>query len=80
MLRGIRLAAARNSLLRAAIRRLRRNPGGDRLASVRLTERDREVPRFMTAGPSKLVVGVETVKTHVGNVLTKFGARPPPRP
>jgi hypothetical protein len=76
------LAAAGSSLLlRAAIRRLRRNLGGDRLASIRVTERDGEVPRFMTAGLSKLVVGVETVKTHVGNVLTKFGgARPPLRP
>jgi DNA-binding NarL/FixJ family response regulator len=45
------------------------------LASIRLTERDGEVPRFTTAGLSKLVVGVETVKTHVGNVLTKFGVR-----
>jgi hypothetical protein len=70
------LVAAGNSLLlRAAIRRPRRNPGGDRLAGARLKEQDGEVLRFMTAGLSKLVVGVETVKTHVGDVLTKFGAR-----
>ena len=37
--------------------------------------------RLMAAGWSsveiaaELVIGVETVKTHVGNVLTKLGAR-----
>ncbi|PZG09978.1 DNA-binding response regulator, partial [Micromonospora craterilacus] len=71
-------------LFPAAIRRLvgaygRR--GADGLRAARLTQREAEVLRLMAAGLSnpeiavRLVVGVETVKTHVGNVLAKLGVR-----
>ncbi|GAA3740600.1 response regulator [Micromonospora maritima] len=82
---AIRVVAAGESLLfPAAIRQLvgaygRR--GGDRLRAARLTDREAEVLRLMAAGLSnpeiaaRLVVGVETVKTHVGNVLAKLGVR-----
>ncbi|TDB79451.1 response regulator transcription factor [Micromonospora sp. KC721] len=82
---AVRVVAAGESLLfPAAIRQLvgaygRR--GGDRLRAARLTDREAEVLRLMAAGLSnqeiaaRLVVGVETVKTHVGNVLAKLGVR-----
>ncbi|WBC14175.1 response regulator transcription factor [Micromonospora sp. WMMA1998] len=82
---AIRVVAVGESLLfPAAIRQLvgaygRR--GGDRLHAARLTDREAEVLRLMAAGLSnpeiaaRLVVGVETVKTHVGNVLAKLGVR-----
>lgn len=47
----------------------------------RLTERERDVLRLLAAGRSngeiagELWLGVETVKTHVANVLGKLGAR-----
>ncbi|MEV0157519.1 response regulator transcription factor [Micromonospora sp. NPDC050686] len=82
---AIRVVAAGESLLfPAAIRQLvglYGGRGGDRLGSARLTEREAEVLRLMTTGLSnpeiaaELVVGVETVKTHVGNVLAKLGVR-----
>ncbi len=83
---AIRTVVAGESLLfPAAIRRLaaQRAPGpaGDGLASAGLTEREREVLRLVAAGLSnveiagELYVGVQTVKTHVGNVLAKLGAR-----
>jgi DNA-binding NarL/FixJ family response regulator len=83
---AIRTVVAGESLLfPAAIRRLaaQRAPGpaGDGLASAGLTEREREVLRLVAAGLSnveiagRLYVGVQTVKTHVGNVLAKLGAR-----
>ncbi|MEU4525265.1 response regulator transcription factor [Amycolatopsis sp. NPDC024027] len=83
---AIRTVVAGESLLfPAAIRRLaaQRAPGpaGDGLASAGLTEREREVLRLVAAGLSNveiaaaLYVGVQTVKTHVGNVLAKLGAR-----
>ncbi|NGM16086.1 response regulator transcription factor [Verrucosispora sp. CWR15] len=82
---AVRVVARGESLLfPAAIRRLvgaygRRNADG--LRAARLTEREAEVLRLMAVGLSnpeiatRLVVGVETVKTHVGNVLTKLGVR-----
>ncbi|MFI2712141.1 response regulator [Micromonospora sp. NPDC018662] len=82
---AIRVVAAGESLLfPAAIRQLvgaYGRHGGDRLAAARLTEREAEVLRLMAAGLSnpeiaaRLVVGGETVKTHVGNVLAKLGVR-----
>lgn len=55
--------------------------GGRGLAHLGLTDRETEVLRLMAAGMSnveiseRLVVSVQTVKTHVGNVLAKLGAR-----
>jgi DNA-binding NarL/FixJ family response regulator len=83
---AIRVVARGESLLfPAAIRRLATAYGGvdrgDGLRRARLTEREAEVLRLMATGLSnveiaaELVVGVETVKTHVGNVLAKLGAR-----
>jgi DNA-binding NarL/FixJ family response regulator len=82
---AIRVVAHGESLLfPAALRRLVSSHGagaGDRLQDVGLTDREADVLRRMAAGLSnteiaaELVVGVETVKTHVGNVLTKLGAR-----
>ncbi|MEC3976633.1 response regulator transcription factor [Amycolatopsis sp. H20-H5] len=83
---AVRTVAAGESLLfPAAIRRLAeqrsRGAGGDALAKAGLTEREQEVLRLMAAGLSnveiagKLFLGVQTVKTHVGNVLGKLGAR-----
>ncbi len=85
VMEAVRVVARGESLLfPAAIRRLvgaygRR--GADGLRAARLTEREAEVLRLMAAGLSnpeiadRLVVGVETVKTHVGNVLAKLGVR-----
>src|SRR5690606_4677391 len=83
LVRAVKLAASGESLLfPAAIRALaarrpaRRIPGVDRL-----TGREGDVLRLMARGLSnseiaaELVVSPETVKTHVGNVLTKLGAR-----
>jgi DNA-binding NarL/FixJ family response regulator len=86
VLHAIRVVAQGESLLfPAAIRQLvgrfGGGPAGDRLRGARLTEREAEVLRLVATGLSnaeiaaRLVVGVETVKTHVGNVLTKLGAR-----
>ncbi|WP_344937130.1 response regulator transcription factor [Sphaerisporangium flaviroseum] len=85
---AVRVVARGESLVfPAAIRRLARSygaaggPAGDRLRRARLTEREEEVLRLMATGLSnaeiaaRLVVGAETVKTHVGNVLTKLAAR-----
>ncbi|MGH3500127.1 MAG: response regulator transcription factor, partial [Nocardioidaceae bacterium] len=72
----------------AAIRGLVASYGGqrsdqshERMAKARLTDREQEVLRLMAAGRSNaeiatdLFLGVETVKTHVGNVLAKLRAR-----
>ncbi|MFB9233928.1 response regulator [Plantactinospora siamensis] len=87
VVQAVRTVAAGDSLLfPEAVRRLVATysgggRGGDRLRRARLTEREAEVLRLIAAGLSNseiagdLVVGVETVKTHVGNVLAKLGAR-----
>jgi DNA-binding NarL/FixJ family response regulator len=85
IVQAIRVVARGDSVLfPAAIRRLaaaHADPAGDRLASARLTEREGEVLRLMAAGRSnseiagELFLGLETVKTHVGNILTKLGVR-----
>jgi DNA-binding NarL/FixJ family response regulator len=81
---AIRTVVAGESLLfPAAIRRLaaQHTPAGDGLANANLTEREREVLRLVAAGLSnveiagELYLGIQTVKTHVGNVLAKLGAR-----
>ena len=87
VIRAIRLVAAGESLVfPAAIRELaaRHAPAeaaGGGLADAGLTEREREVLRLMAEGLSnaeiavQLVVGTETVKTHVARVLAKLDAR-----
>ncbi|MEU2064006.1 response regulator transcription factor [Streptomyces sp. NPDC013455] len=85
---AVRLVAEGESLLfPASVRRLaarygdggRPARGGPELA--RLTEREAEVLRLMARGLSnaeiaaRLVVGAETVKSHVSAVLAKLGAR-----
>ncbi|MBK1788218.1 response regulator transcription factor [Prauserella sp. ASG 168] len=83
---AVRTVLAGDSLLfPAAIRRLaaRNAPGTarDALSGARLTEREAEVLRLMASGLSnveiaeRLFLGLQTVKTHVGNVLGKLGAR-----
>jgi DNA-binding NarL/FixJ family response regulator len=81
---AIRTVVTGESLLfPAAIRRLaaQHAPSGDGLAGANLTEREREVLRLMAGGLSnveiagELYLGIQTVKTHVGNVLAKLGAR-----
>lgn len=83
---AVRVVAAGESLLfPEALRRLAGSQPmtgrRDGLRRARLTEREADVLRLMAAGLSnseigaELVVGVETVKTHVGNVLAKLGAR-----
>ncbi|MGW4446627.1 response regulator [Streptomyces sp. NPDC004100] len=84
---AVRLVAAGDSLLfPASVRQLAARFGGERaasdpLAAARLTEREAEVLRLMARGltnaeiAGRLVVGVETVKSHVSAVLAKLGAR-----
>ncbi|MGI5129416.1 response regulator transcription factor [Pseudonocardia sp. CA-107938] len=82
---AVRTVAVGDSLLfPAAVRDLiavQGRVGADGLAKAGLTEREGEVLRAVARGLSnaeiarELVVGVETVKTHVGNVLAKLGAR-----
>jgi DNA-binding NarL/FixJ family response regulator len=85
LIKAVKLVAAGESLLfPAAIRALagRRPQGSGGVAGIdRLTGREGDVLRLMTKGLSnneiaaELVVSQETVKTHVGNVLAKLGAR-----
>ena len=81
---AIRTVVVGESLLfPAAIRRLAAQaaPAPEGLAGVGLTEREREVLRLMATGLSnveiagELYLGIQTVKTHVGNILAKLGAR-----
>jgi DNA-binding NarL/FixJ family response regulator len=82
-IQAVKLVATGDSLLfPAAIRRLAaRHAGRPGAALPTLTEREAEVLRLVAAGRSnaeiadELVVALETVKTHVGNVLAKLGAR-----
>ncbi|MEU8277959.1 response regulator [Microbispora bryophytorum] len=77
------VAAGESLLFPAAIRSLVAARGAARAVPGigRLTAREGDVLRLMARGLSnaeiaaELVVGTETVKTHVGNVLTKLGAR-----
>jgi DNA-binding NarL/FixJ family response regulator len=71
-------------LFPAAIRRLVAHHGGQGrggLAGAGLTEREEEVLRLVAQGMSnaeiatELVLGLETVKTHVRSVLAKLGVR-----
>ncbi|KAF2781479.1 response regulator transcription factor [Streptomyces sp. OM5714] len=87
---AVRLIAEGESLLfPASVRQLAAeygDGGGNRatralLERARLTEREGEVLRLMARGLSnaeiaaRLVVGTETVKSHVSAVLAKLGAR-----
>ncbi|WP_116203690.1 response regulator [Amycolatopsis circi] len=81
---GIRTVLAGDSLLfPAAIRGMaaRRSASASMAPLDFLTERERDVLRLMAAGLSngeiaaELYLGLQTVKTHVGNVLSKLGAR-----
>lgn len=83
---AVRLVAEGESLLfPAAVRQLAAEYGTSKARAVMdraaLTERESSVLRLMARGLSnaeiaaKLVVGVETVKTHVSAVLAKLGAR-----
>ncbi|MGW2962244.1 response regulator transcription factor [Streptomyces sp. NPDC001220] len=83
---AVRLVAEGESLLfPASVRQLAARfgaaDGRDALRWARLTDREAEVLRLMTQGLSnaeiagRLVVGTETVKSHVGAVLAKLGAR-----
>ncbi|GIH18937.1 response regulator transcription factor [Rugosimonospora africana] len=84
-IQAIRVVHNGESLLfPAAIRRLatrRGGPEGRRLAEANLTDREAEVLRLVAQGRSnseiadELFLGVETVKTHVRNVLAKVGVR-----
>jgi DNA-binding NarL/FixJ family response regulator len=86
LVQAIRVVAHGESLLfPAAIRGLAARRLGDRghdgLRHAQLTEREAEVLALMAKGLSnaeiaaELVVSLETVKTHVGGVLAKLGAR-----
>lgn len=87
---AVRLVAEGESLLfPASVRQLAAQYGDDdgnraardALERARLTEREAEVLRLMARGLSngeiaaRLVVGTETVKSHVSAVLAKLGAR-----
>ena len=58
-----------------------RSGGATTLAGIGLTDREAAVLRLVASGLSnaeiaeELVLGVETIKTHVGNLLAKLGAR-----
>ncbi|MFB7476544.1 response regulator [Kitasatospora sp. NPDC056184] len=82
---AVRVVAAGEAILfPAALRRMvaaRPLDSAEALPRAALTGREEEVLRLMATGLSNpeiaqsLVVSPETVKTHVGNVLTKLGAQ-----
>lgn len=85
---AIRTVAGSESLLfPEAIRALARahaggqSPRSNGLDEYQLTEREQEVLRLMARGLSnaeiatELILGLQTVKTHVANVLAKLNAR-----
>ncbi|MEU7294600.1 response regulator transcription factor [Streptomyces exfoliatus] len=82
---AVRVVAAGEAILfPATLRRMvaaRPRDSADALPSAALTGREEEVLRLMATGLSNpeiaqtLTVSLETVKTHVGNVLTKLGAQ-----
>jgi DNA-binding NarL/FixJ family response regulator len=83
---AVRLVAEGDSLLfPAAVRRLAAEYGNtsarEAMDRAALTEREADVLRLMTRGLSnaeiaeRLVVGTETVKSHVSAILAKLGAR-----
>ncbi|WP_280922798.1 response regulator transcription factor [Streptomyces sp. MZ04] len=82
---AVRVVAAGEAILfPAALRRMvaaRPLGSAEALPKAALTEREEEVLRLMATGLSNpeiarsLMVSLETVKTHVGNVLTKLGAQ-----
>ncbi|GHG47851.1 response regulator transcription factor [Streptomyces griseocarneus] len=78
------VAAGEGILFPAALRRMvaaRPLDSAEALPKAALTGREEEVLRLMATGMSNpeiaesLTVSLETVKTHVGNVLTKLGAQ-----
>ncbi|KUL43072.1 LuxR family transcriptional regulator [Streptomyces sp. NRRL F-4489] len=89
LVQAVRLVAGSDSLLfPAAVRALAARYAGERAAGdaarrlrERLSEREGEVLRLMTAGltnaeiAGRLGVGPATVKTHVAGVLAKLGVR-----
>jgi DNA-binding NarL/FixJ family response regulator len=85
LVEAIRVVQRGDSLLfPTAIRRLAARSAGHSSAprpALQLTDRELQVLRLMASGLSnaeiatELVVHVETVKTHVGNVLAKLGVR-----
>ena len=82
---AVRVVGRGDSLLfPAAVRRLAATyarPAVGRLPGVRLTDREAEVLALMAEGLSnaeiaaRLVLGAETVKSHVGSILGKLGVR-----
>nr|WSX53815.1 response regulator transcription factor [Streptomyces sp. NBC_00974] len=82
---AVRVVAAGDAILfPAALRRMvaaRPLGSAEALPRAALTGREEEVLRSMATGLSNpdiagsLMVSLETVKTHVGNVLTKLGAQ-----
>jgi DNA-binding NarL/FixJ family response regulator len=67
------------ALALAHVAELSQQPAG--LERFQLTEREQEVLRLMAKGLSnaeiagELILGVQTIKTHVANLLSKLGAR-----